>query len=123
MAVIFERSGNSHSQQHTQVHAEPMDPDETIILFDKFKVSDSSLRLAQWAIEDVHSLLLKDVAYSAEDIIGNEMWDDLSKPQRRELALCLMHLAQQPDAKLTYSPHWDRWVHGFMGSRSTASRP
>lgn len=100
--------GGSHASEN------PMDMVATMIVLEKFKVDVAFLSMVQSALEDVLPLLLQDTFYCAEDLIGAELWADLTGTAHREAHLCLQHLAEQPGANLSYSRRYGHNDGGFQ---------
>ena len=114
MKLIVNNESNRDDQQREQPGIDPMYTDETLIVLEKFKVNVSLLDMANSELEDVLPLLLQDTMYCAEELIGAELWADLTSTAHRQLHLCLQHIAGQPGARLVYSPLWDQSQGGFM---------
>ena len=85
-----------------------------LIVLEKFKVDVAFLSMVQSALEDVLSLLREDTVYYAEDLVGVDLWADLTSPAQREAYICLQHLAEQPGAKLSYSRRFGQHDGGFQ---------
>ena len=71
------------------------------VLLNKFKVDSMTLQNVQSNFEDILPSLMAGVAYTAEDLVGAEVWADWTPLGQRHAHLCLKHLATLPGARLT----------------------
>ena len=70
------------------------------VLLNKFKVDSMTLQNVQSNFEDILPSLMAGVAYTAEDLLGAELWADWTLLGQRHAHLCLKHLATLPGARL-----------------------
>ena len=74
------------------------------VVLEKFRVETGYFELVESAFMDIYPALLEDVAYTAEEICGEELWADLTASAQRQATLCLRHMAQQDDHPLIEMP-------------------
>lgn len=80
--------------------ADQMNLDATMILLDKFKVNTGYFDLVESCASDIVPFLLEGTEYSAEDLVGAELWAGLTGFGQRQAHLCLKHMATLPGARL-----------------------
>lgn len=101
MAIL---SINTHSSHHNDsVDTEfddPMNPNGTMVLLDKFKVETDFFELVEFEFNEIYPFLLAHAEYTPVDLIGEPLWVDLSGLAQRQAIHCLKHLATLPDAGL-----------------------
>jgi len=71
------------------------------ILLDKFAVNKMFFETVQDSFNDIRPCLLEGVAYTAEDLIGFELWADWTYFAQRLAYLSLKHIAALPGSGLT----------------------
>lgn len=106
---------NSSSQQtaNNNDHGFALSPDATMILLDKFLVDAGYFDLIESSFSDIFPFLLDDTDYSAEDLVGAELWAGLTGFGQRQAHLCLKHIATMPGARLTDLASVDSRKTGF----------
>jgi hypothetical protein len=77
-----------------------MDFRDNAVLLNKFAVDAMLLEIVQRNLEDILPSLLAGVEYSAEELVGAELWADWTPLGQRHAHLCLKHLATLPGARL-----------------------
>jgi hypothetical protein len=70
------------------------------VLLNKFKVDSMLLETVQCNFEDILPSLMAGVEYTAEDLVGAELWADWTLLGQRLAYLCLKHLSTLPGARL-----------------------
>lgn len=93
--------GNKVPANNSDILLDSMEPNGTMILLNKFKVEAAYFDLVEANFSDIHSFLLERVDYTAEDLVGAELWADLTGFARRHAHLCLKHMATLPFSRLT----------------------
>ncbi len=73
----------------------------TTVLLAKYRVDAGYYEMIEASVEDICQCLMQGVEYSAEELVGFELWSGLSLSGQREAHLCLKHMATQPGARLT----------------------
>lgn len=99
MTIFTINSSTQHSVNNTGIETS-LHPDNTMILLDKFKVEADYFDIVKANFNDIHPFLLEGVDYSAEDLVGAELWTDLTGFAQRHAHLCLKHMATLPGAHL-----------------------
>lgn len=98
---------NSRSnQQATNEQADPdHDPDtDEIVVLDRFKVGAWLFDIVQRHVEAILPYLIEGSGpYTWQELLGEDFMADMTIPSQLPL-LCLQHIAQQPDSKLTVMP-------------------
>jgi len=93
---------------------DPMNPNGTMVLLDKFKVDTGYFEIVESRFSDIYPFLLEDIEYTAQDLIGEDLWADQTGIGQRHAVLCLKHLAQQPGARLIDRSCLDFRKSGFQ---------
>lgn len=75
-------------------------PKGFVVLLDKFAVDAMLFEAVQCSLNDIRPCLLEGVDYTAEDLIGAELWSDWAEIAQRQAYLCLKHLATLPETDL-----------------------
>lgn len=75
--------------------------DGTTILLGKFKVETEYFEIIENRFSDIAPLLLAEIDYTAQDLVGQDMWTELTGFGQRQAVLCLQHMATAPGAGLT----------------------
>lgn len=70
------------------------------VLLGKFAVDSMVLEAVLCNFNEILPSLLEGVAYTAEDLVGAELWADWTPLGQRQAHLCLKHLATLPGARL-----------------------
>jgi hypothetical protein len=70
------------------------------IVLDKFKVESEYFDFIESVFMDIYPVLMQDIAYTAEELCGEDLWADLTVSAQRQATLCLRHMAQQDDHPL-----------------------
>jgi hypothetical protein len=73
---------------------------EQTVLLNKFAVDSTMLETVQCNFNEILPSLMEGVEYTAEDLVGDELWADLTNLGQRHAHLCLKHLATLPGARL-----------------------
>lgn len=77
-----------------------MGPAGNTVLLNKFAMDSMLLATVQCNFNEILPSLLAGVEYSAEDLVGAELWADWTPLGQRQAHLCLKHLATLPGARL-----------------------
>ncbi len=77
-----------------------MDFRDNAVLLNKFAVDAMLLETVQCNFNEILPSLMAGVQYTAEDLVGAELWADWSPLGQRQAHLCLKHLATLPGARL-----------------------
>jgi hypothetical protein len=78
-----------------------------MIALGKFKIDTGYFELIESKFEDIYPVLLEDVAYTPEELCGEELWADLTGGGQRQAVFCLRHMAQSDDYPLIEIPSQD----------------
>lgn len=78
-----------------------MDHADHAVLLGKFTVPSMTLETVQYHFNDIYPSLIAGVEYTAEDLVGAELWADWTPLGQRQAHQCLKHLATLPGARLT----------------------
>ena len=70
------------------------------IVLEKYKIETGYVDLIESVFMDIYPVLMEDVAYTAEELCGEELWADLTRSAQRQATLCLRHMAQRDDHPL-----------------------
>lgn len=70
------------------------------VVLGKFTVDSQLLEAVQCSLNDIRPCLLEGVDYTAEDLIGAELWSDWADITKRQAHLCLKHLATLAETDL-----------------------
>lgn len=89
---------NTHS--NPQSDTAEMDQTDHAVLLGKFMVPTMTLETVQYHFNDIHPCLMADVEYTAEDLVGAELWAGWTPLGQRQAHLCLKHLATLPGSNL-----------------------
>ncbi len=84
------------------------------VLLNKFKVDSMTLQNVQSNFEDILPSLMAGVVYTAEDLVGAELWADWTLLGQRHAHICLKHLASLPGARLVDMADVDYRKIGFQ---------
>jgi hypothetical protein len=94
-------SNNSKANNRIEVQSkDPMPADEVMIVLNKFKVETDFFELVESEFSEIYPYLLEGVEYSAQDLVGEPLWNDLIFLAQRQAIYCLKHLATMPGAHL-----------------------
>lgn len=100
MAKLTINSGSNRQADNDGVALDPMNPEGTMILLGKFKVETEYFEIIESRFSDIAPFLLEDVDYTAQDLIGEDLWSELAGFGQRHAVLCLKHMATLPDVPL-----------------------
>lgn len=75
-----------------------------MILLGKFKVETEYFEIIESRVSDISPFLLEEIDYTAQDLVGEDLWTELTGFGQRQAVLCLQHLASLPGAGLTDVP-------------------
>ena len=100
MDILNINSSNQQTISDSGIEA-PQLSDNTIILLGKFTVEADYFDIVESNFNDIHPFLLGGVNYTAEDLVGAELWADLTGFTQRHAHLCLKHIASLPGSRLT----------------------
>lgn len=101
MSILSINSGrNQHDDSDATVADEAVNPNDTMVLLDKFKVETEFFELVESEFYEIYPLLLEDAEYTPLDLIGEPLWADLTEIAQRQAIHCLKHLATLPGARL-----------------------
>ena len=78
---------------------------ETMILLGKFTVHPQFFETIEWRVTDILPFLLKGVAYTPLELVGEDLWNDITSLGQRQATLCLRHMARMPGAALRAVAH------------------
>ena len=73
---------------------------DTMILLGKFTVHPQLFETIESRVADILPFLLKGVAYTPMDLIGEDLWRDITSLGQRQATFCLRHMATMPGAAL-----------------------
>ncbi len=79
--------------------------DETMVLLGKFVVHPQFFETIEWRVTDILPHLRAGVAYTPSELIGADLWDDVTSLGQRQATLCLKHMATIPGAALCAVAH------------------
>ena len=96
MALLTIKNNGDHPAGSTDFGC----PEHTVLL-GKFKVDSMLLETVQTNLDDILPSLMAGVEYSAEDLVGAELWADWTRIGQRHAHLFLKHLATLSGARLT----------------------
>lgn len=77
-----------------------MDLRDNTLLLQKFKVDSMLLSTVQFKFNEILPSLMAGAVYTAEDLVGAELWAEWTPLVQRQAHLCLKHLATLPCARL-----------------------
>lgn len=97
---IIGSKNDAKEQSSTVVQRDEGQADEMMIVLKKFKIERFFFDSVECQFWDIFHALLGGVAYSAQDLCGDEFWLKLSPYARRQATHCLKHLAELPDVPL-----------------------
>lgn len=66
---------------------------ELIIVLGKFRVTPMLYKLVAAQLDDITQNLMEEVAYTPEDLMGDEVWYSFGPEGQREMELCLKQFA------------------------------
>lgn len=101
MAKLTLTSTSNRQADNVGAARDPMDPEGTMILLGKFKVEKEYFEIIESRVSDIFPFLLAEVDYAAQDLIGQDLWAELTGFGQRQAVLCLQHMATVPGAGLT----------------------
>lgn len=73
---------------------------EVMILSGKFKVETGYFEIIESRVKEILPFLLEGMAYTPLELIGEDLWADLTSFGQRQAVLCVKHLAMMPGAPL-----------------------
>jgi len=73
---------------------------ETMVLVGKFTVHPQFFETIESRVTDILPFLLEGVTYSPVELIGEDLWRDITSLGQRQATFCLMHMATMPGAAL-----------------------
>lgn len=84
-----------------------MDPAYTMILLGKFTIETEFFEIFESRVHDILPYLLEGAAYTAVDLIGENLWTEITTLGQRQAVLSLKHMAALPGSQLTVAPWSD----------------
>jgi len=100
MTFLTINSSSQHTASNSDI-ADQMSLAATMIMLHKFKVDTGYFDLVESSFSDILPFLLEDTDYSAEELVGAELWAGLTGVGQRQAHLCLKHLATLPGTHLS----------------------
>ncbi len=91
-----------------------MDLMDNTVLLQKFTVDSILLDTVRFKFNEILPSLMAGVEYAAEDLVGAELWADLTPMGQRHAHICLKHLASLPGALLVDMADVDSRKIGFQ---------
>ena len=91
---------NQHDDHAVTMTDDAVNPNDTMVLLDKYKVETDFFELVEFDFYEIYPLLLEDVTYTPAELIGEPLWADLSALAQRQAIHCLQHLATLEDCPL-----------------------
>ena len=73
---------------------------EVMILSGKFKVETGFFEIFESRLNDILPYLVEGIAYSPLELIGEDMWADITTLGQRQAVLSLKHMATLPGSQL-----------------------
>lgn len=73
---------------------------ETMVLLGKYTVHAQFFETIEWRVTDILPHLLSGVTYTPSDLVGEDLWNDVTSLGQRQATLCLRHMATMPGAAL-----------------------
>ena len=98
-AIAASNNGKANNRIEVQ-SKDPMPADEVMIVLNKFKVETDFFELVESEFSEIYPYLLEGVEYSAQDLVGEPLWNDFIFLAQRQAIYCLKHLATMPGAHL-----------------------
>ncbi len=92
--LTFTTNGNCPSDNSD------MDLRDNTVLLQKFKVDSMLVATVRYKFNEILPSLMAGVQYTAEDLVGAELWADWTPLEQRHAHICLKHLATLPGARL-----------------------
>lgn len=99
-ALTTNPGSNHHDDTVATVADEAVNPNDTMLLLDKFVVDTEFFDLVESEFQDIFPFLLVEVDYTPAELIGEPLWADLSALAQRQAIHCLQHLATLDDVPL-----------------------
>lgn len=114
MAIIIKDSTGNRFYMQGDAHDNSMASEPQMVLLGKFKVDTWCFDSVVLHLKKTLPLLLPDIDYSVQDLLGEDFWPDVRGLPDHLPTLCLQHFAQQPDTPLTASPYYGVGVTTFQ---------
>ena len=73
---------------------------DTKVLLDRFRIEAGFFEMIESRVNDIAPHLLAGVAYNPLELIGQDLWADITSLGQRQATLCLKHMASMPGAPL-----------------------
>lgn len=77
-----------------------MDPADTTILLGKFTIETGFFEIFESRLNDILPYLVEGVAYTPVELVGEDMWADITILGQRQAVLCLKHMTTLPGSQL-----------------------
>lgn len=101
MTTLATNSASKHHDDNVATVAdEAVNPNDTMVLLDKFVVDTEFFDLVESEFQDIYPFLLEEVDYTPAELIGEPLWADLNALAQRQAIHCLQHLATLDDVPL-----------------------
>ena len=94
MNIAFENSAASRG------NIDPLMVEATTDLLGKFRVATWFYEMFESRVNDILPFLLEGVAYKPIELIGEDLWADITSLGQRQAVLCLKHIATLPSSLL-----------------------
>jgi hypothetical protein len=78
---------------------------ETMVFLGKYSVHPQFFETIEWRVTDILPHLLAGVAYTPSELVGEDLWSDITSLGQRQATLCLRHMARMPGATLREVAH------------------
>lgn len=101
MGFLSIKESSKLPADNSDIVRDSMNLNDTMILLNKFKVDKLYFEIVESNFNEIYPFLLRGVEYTAEDLIGAELWTGLTRFGQRHAHLCLKHLTTLPGACLT----------------------
>lgn len=103
----------------SNINADPLSDDsnsadDTMVVLDKFKVDTWLFERVQSNFDAIYPYLIAGFDYTAVDLIGEPLWDDLTEIAQRQAIHCLQHLATLPESRLDHESYTDFKTTSFQ---------
>jgi len=76
-----------------------------VVLFDRFLVDTSIVESADVQLKKMYPYLLPVNDYSWQELLGESFWADRPDLPIQLASVCIQHLAEQPNSRLTIAPN------------------
>ena len=73
---------------------------DTMVLLGKFRIEAGFFEMIESRVNDIAPHLLAGVAYHPLELIGEDLWADITSLGQRQATLCLQHMASMPGSQL-----------------------